>query len=192
MTNLYFVRHAKPDFSIKDDLTRPLTEDGKWDCKQVTGFLLKRNITKVFSSPFKRAIDTIKDFSDLSGLEINIIEDFRERKVADIWIEDFDVFAEKQWDDFHYKISGGESLNEVQQRNIRALKYILKENNNENIVIGTHGTALSTIINYYDKNFGYSQFKRIKNLMPFIVGISFNGENVIEIEEFELKQKSSP
>ncbi len=187
MTNLYFIRHAKPNFSIKDDLTRPLTEDGKEDCKQVTEFLLKRNVTKIFSSPFRRAIDTIKDFSNLSGLEINIIGDFRERKVANIWIEDFDAFAEKQWDNFHYKISGGESLNEVQQRNIRALKYILKESKNENIAIGTHGTALSTIINYYDKNFNYSQFKRIKNLMPFIIGISFNGEDVIKIEEFELK-----
>lgn len=27
MTSIYFVRHAKPDFSHKDDRTRPLTED---------------------------------------------------------------------------------------------------------------------------------------------------------------------
>lgn len=36
MTNVYFVRHAKPDFSVQDDLTRLLTEEGINDCKKVT------------------------------------------------------------------------------------------------------------------------------------------------------------
>ena len=187
MTKVYFVRHAKPDFSIKDDLIRPLTEDGINDCKKVIEFLLSRNITKVFSSPYKRAIDTIKDFTDISGLEINIIEDFRERKVDSIWIEDFDKFAKDQWNNFEYKLSDGESLSEVQKRNITALQRILRENIDENIVIGTHGTALSTIINYFDRNFNYNEFERIKNFMPFIVCISFDKENAIKIEEFILK-----
>jgi len=30
----------------------------------------------------------------------------------------------------------------------------------KNIVIGTHGTALSTIINYYDSTYGYDDFER--------------------------------
>lgn len=187
MTKVYFVRHAKPDFLIKDDLIRPLTEEGKNDCRQVTEFLLNRNITKVFSSPYKRAIDTIKDFADILGLKINIIEDFRERKVDSIWIEDFDKFAKEQWNNFDYKLSDGESLNEVQKRNIIALQHILKQNINENIVIGTHGTSLSTIISYFDKNFNYNEFERIKNFMPFVVCISFDGEDVIRIEEFILK-----
>lgn len=187
MTKIYFVRHAKSDFSIKDNLIRPLTEDGKNDCKQVTEFLLKCNITKIFSSPYKRSIDTIKDLSDRLGLQINIIDDFRERKVGNEWIEDFDKFAKEQWNDFHYKLSNGESLYEVQKRNISAIQDILDKNKNENIVIGTHGTALSTIINYYNKNFNYNEFERIKELMPFIVCISFDGEDVVKIEEFQLK-----
>lgn len=43
------------------------------------------------------------------GLEINIIEDFRERKVDSIWIEDFDKFAKEQWSNFDYKLSDGEN-----------------------------------------------------------------------------------
>ena len=187
MTKIYFVRHAKADFSIKDNLIRPLTEEGKNDCKQVTEFLLKCNITKIFSSPYKRSIDTIKDLSDRLGLQINIIDDFRERKVGNEWIEDFDKFAKEQWNNFHYKLSNGESLDEVQKRNISAIQDILDENINENIVIGTHGTALSTIINYYNKDFNYNEFERIKELMPFIICISFDGEDVVKIEEFQLK-----
>ena len=39
MTKVYFVRHAKSDFSIKDDLTRPLVKEAINDCKKVTDFL---------------------------------------------------------------------------------------------------------------------------------------------------------
>ncbi|MFA5524641.1 MAG: hypothetical protein WDA24_09830 [Tissierellales bacterium] len=55
---------------------------------------------------------------------------------------------------------------------------------NEKIVISTHGTALSTIINYYDKDFNYSEFERIKHLMPHIVYIGFEGNNATEIKEY--------
>ncbi|SNX54450.1 histidine phosphatase family protein [Thermoanaerobacterium sp. RBIITD] len=184
MTKVYFVRHAKPDFSIKDDLMRPLTEDAINDCKKVTEFLSDKNITKAFSSPYKRAIDTIRDFTESLNLEINVIDDFRERKIGNTWIEDFDKFAKEQWTNFDYKLPEGESLNEVQKRNIKALMHILKENADENIVIGSHGTALSTIINYFNKEFGYTEFERIKNLMPFIVCFTFDGQDIMNIEEF--------
>ena len=59
---------------------------------------------------------------------------------------------------------------------------INNENNNENILIGTHGTALSTIINYYDKSFDYKSFNKIKDIMPLIVVIKFEGINVNSIE----------
>lgn len=34
MTTVYFVRHAQPDLSVHDDLTRPLTEKGLQDRKK--------------------------------------------------------------------------------------------------------------------------------------------------------------
>ena len=89
-------------------------------------------------SPYKRAIDTIKDFAERTGLKINIADDFRERKVDSVWIEDFNKFSEMQWGNFEYKLSDGENLNQVQKRNAAALQQILKENMDENIVIGTH------------------------------------------------------
>ncbi|SKC66274.1 histidine phosphatase family protein [Maledivibacter halophilus] len=187
MTRIYFVRHSKPDFSIKDDLNRPLCEEGIRACKKITEYLSDKRIHKVYSSPFKRAVDTIKDFADRFEFEIEKVEDLRERKVADIWIEDFNEFAKKQWEDFNYKLSNGENLNEVQTRNINVIHKILKSNADKNIVIGTHGTALSTIINYYDKSFDYSVFSRIKNLMLFIVFIDFEGLNAINIQEVIIK-----
>lgn len=184
MTKVYFIRHAKPDFSVHDDLLRPLDEEGCKDCKKVTEFLKDKGIAKVFSSPCRRAVDTVKDFAEGSGLKIEIIDDFRERKIDSEWIEDFNAFAKQQWNNFDYKLTDGESLNQVQERNVAALQQILRENANENIVVGTHGTALGTIMNHYDEKFDYDQFERIKNLMPFAVCIEFEGMEAISMEEF--------
>jgi 2,3-bisphosphoglycerate-dependent phosphoglycerate mutase len=184
LTTVYFVRHSKPDFSIHDDTLRPLCQEGIQDCKKVTEFLLDKKITQIFSSPFKRAYDTVKGFAESATLEIEIIEDFRERKVDDVWIDDFNAFTKEQWANFDYKFANGECLNEVQKRNIAALHKILREYPNENIVVGTHGTALSTILNYYDKKYDYKEFVRIKDYMPYIVIVKFDGVKASSINEF--------
>ena len=175
MNRVYFIRHAKPDFSVHDDLNRPLTEEGFRDSEKLAEYFRDKNITKMYSSPYKRSLDTIKKVSNIFRLDIEIVDDFRERKISNDWIEDFDKFTEMQWNDFNYKLADGETLNEVQSRNIRELHRILMENNEQDIVIGTHGTALSTIINYYDKNFNHLSFNEIKDRMPWIVWAEFEG-----------------
>lgn len=54
------------------------------------------------------------------------------------------------------------------------------------IIIGSHGTAVSTIINYYYNSFGYDDFVSIKNLMPWIVKFIFKGDACIKIEKMDL------
>lgn len=174
MTTVYFVRHAEPNYNNHDDILRELSPKGMEDRKLVTKFLGDKHIDIVLSSPYKRAIDTVRDFADSYGLSIDIINDFRERKVDSVWIEDFTSFAKKQWNDFTYKLSDGECLQEVQTRNILALQQVIKKYAGKNIVVGSHGTALSTIINYFDNSFGYSDFDKIKNVMPWIVEFVFD------------------
>lgn len=188
MTTVYFVRHAEPDYNNHDDLTRPLTEKGKRDVELVNRFLENKEINIVLSSPFLRAIETVKGFSDLIKSEIIVLDDFRERRVDSCWIEDFNDFSMKQWNDFDYKLNDGECLREVQQRNIAALKQVLVEYENKNVVIGSHGTAISTIINYYDETYGYKEFTEIKKLMPWIVKFEFESEQCVGIEKIKLEK----
>lgn len=182
-TTIFFVRHAQPDVSIHDDLSRPLTAKGAVDCERVTAFLKDKKIEIALSSPYKRSIDTILPFVNSVGLQIEIIEDFRERKVDDIWIEDFNAFTQKQWKDFSYKLANGECLHEVQSRNINALEKVLIQYQGKNIVIGTHGTALSTIINYYDSSYGYEDFQLIASLFPWIVKMEFMYQTCLNVEK---------
>ena len=182
MTTIYFIRHCEPDFSIKCDLERPLTKKGTNDSLKILNYLKDKKIDKILSSPYKRAIDTLKPFSDYINKNIELIEDFRERQISNCWIEDFKSFSKKQWEDFNFKLTDGESLKEVQDRNINSLKYVLKTYNNKNIVIGTHGTSLSTILNFYNSSYGYEHFNKIKDIMPFIAKFIFDNEKLISID----------
>lgn len=136
----------------------------------------------MISSPYKRAVDTIKPFADMFEHEIEIVDDFRERRIDSTWIEDFKAFSKPQWADFTYKLTDGEALGEVQKRNCAALFNIVSRYNNKNIVVGSHGTALATMINYFDKNFGYEEFERIKGLFPWIVKFTFAENALVTIE----------
>ena len=62
MTTIYFVRHVEPNYNNHDDMSRELTDKGIADSKLVTRFLSDKNVDIVFSSPYKRAIDTVRNF----------------------------------------------------------------------------------------------------------------------------------
>ncbi|MGN0479321.1 MAG: histidine phosphatase family protein [Hominenteromicrobium sp.] len=186
MTELYFVRHAEPNYGNHDDQTRELTEKGLRDRALVTAFLEDKHISAVLSSPYKRTVDTVHDFADRNNLAITLIPDFRERRVDSVWIEDFDGFCRRQWADFDYKYTDGETLRSVQKRNISALSDVLRTYAGQHVAIGSHGTALSTIVNYFDPSFGYSDFQSIRSLMPWVVRFVFDGTRCTAITGYDL------
>lgn len=183
MTTIYFVRHAKPDKTIHDDRTRPLTAEGLADSEKVTELLKDRGIDLIMSSPYKRSMDTIGGLAEVLGMEIVTDYDFREREAGGWHGDNFLQYIEAQWADFNYHIMDGECLASVQERNIRALKKVLTEHDGKTVVIGTHGTALSTIINFYKPEYNFNSFMRILNFMPYVVKMEFEGEKFLGMSE---------
>ena len=182
MTKIYFVRHAKVEYT-EDDRTRALTSQGREDTKLVTEAFNDIAIDKMISSPYVRAVDTIKGVAEQKGLEIETFDDLRERKVAHGFIDDFMTFAQNQWNDFDFKLDGGESLNEVRARGVKQINVILKANEGKNLVIGTHGTFLGVMLNYYDSKHDFEFWKTLQ--MPDIFMVEFEGEKVSRILNIE-------
>ena len=198
MTTIYFVRHAQSDYTVRDPMTRPLTQKGHEDCRLVTELLSKKNINAVISSPFKRAVDTVADFAQKNNLQIEIMEDFREQK-GDSGVKrdkrkthqfsdnaELYVYLERQWADFDYALSDGETLGEVQKRNIAALDKVLRTHEGKTLAIGTHGMALCTIINYYDSTFGFADFMAMVDITPWVVRMDFEGTDFLRLEKVDL------
>lgn len=182
MTSVFFVRHAQPDGTWTDDRTKPLTPLGLEERKKVSLLLSEIPIDAFFSSPYKRSIDTISECAKIFKMNIHTDERFRERQSGANGYSTIDMI-QRRWNDFLFHEEDGESLESVQSRNIEVLNEILHLHVNKNIVIGTHGTALSTILNYYDSSFGCEGFIRIWHSMPYVIRLDFNNSKYIGKEE---------
>lgn len=189
MTTVYFIRHAQSDRFVHDDRTRPLTFKGMKDTRKITEVLENSGISHIISSPYTRTIQTVSDLSEKLGLEIETDEDFRERNAGQWHGENFIEFIRSQWEDFSYHILDGECLADVQKRNISALHRWIEKYNGETVAIATHGTALSTMINFYYPGFGFESFMRIIDYMPYVVKMKLDGDKCLSFEEILVVKK---
>ena len=190
MTTVYFIRHAQSDSTVRDDRTRPLTEEGLKDSHLVTACLSGKGISHILSSPYQRTIQTVTHLAETLELPIETDPDFREREAGGWHGENFLEFIRAQWEDFSYHIMDGECLADVQKRNVAALERAIARYRGQTIAIGTHGTALNTILNYYDRSIGYSHFMRILDVMPYVVRLDFEDDGrCVKLQDVLMVQK---
>ena len=116
MTSVFFVRHAKPDMTVKNDRNRPLTESGIASTSFVSDVLSDKGIDIVISSPYKRSLDTIKPFADSIGKPILTDERFRERG-GGMPGNGLRKHPER-WKSEDWKEEWGESITDVRKRNV--------------------------------------------------------------------------
>ena len=186
MTTVYFIRHAESDHTDKNERTRRLSAKGKADVPLVTRFFDGKIIDAAFSSPYQRAIDTIRDVAEKHSLIIQIVEDFREWGRKSDPSAKFSEFCRRHWDDPDYRYSGGESLNNVRRRNVTALNNVLSLCEDKTVIIGTHGMALSAVISVFDPTFGCNEFFELLPHMPLIVKMTFDKHSCVSVEQFKL------
>ena len=191
MTKVYFVRHAEPKHDHEDDRTRPLTAEGMTDRKIVLETLKEKEIDVFYCSPYVRSMATIEEAAKAFGMEIHTDERLRERQKGNEGNSSGNVLK-MRWADFSFHEEGGESIGMVQERNMAALREILEKNEGKNIVIGTHGTALSSILNYYNPSFNCYDFLRIVDWMPYIIELDFEGEKCVGVTEHAYVEKTFP
>ena len=168
MTTIYFVRHAQSDYRGGSDRERGLTAEAMEDRKIVLDFLRDKPVDAFWCSPYRRSLDTIREAAEHFGLPIRTDERLREREAVPGG--NVRELFRRRWADFDWHEPGGESLRSVQERN-------------RTVVIGTHGTALSTILNYYDPSWNCDSFLRIIDWMPFVVELDFDGTRYLSRTE---------
>jgi 2,3-bisphosphoglycerate-dependent phosphoglycerate mutase len=178
LTNLYFVRHAHSTYT-PDELGRPLSEQGFMDADRITQLLGKENIDMVFASPYKRAIQTVGGIARFIHKEVIIESGFKERKLSEKPVEDFNFAVTKVWEVDTFSWEGGESNRIAQEWGVKATMHVLEEYEGKNIVIGTHGNIMVLIMNYFDKNFGFSFWKELD--MPDLYKLTFDKMELKEV-----------
>ena len=152
---VYLIRHSKP-LKVNNDKNmdslqiqnekQPLSIEGENIAREKLNIEELKDIDKLYSSSYVRAISTAKYIAENNNIEINVINDFGERKFGiNSWDELPDNFGEKQFLDENYKTEFGESKKEVRERTFNALMNVLK-NDDKKIAIVFHSTAMLFLI----------------------------------------------
>ena len=76
----YFIRHAHSNYT-PDEINRPLSDKGQASLAQLE-FLADKSITAIYSSPYCRAIQTVKPLAQSLKLAIQTDKRLIERKQA--------------------------------------------------------------------------------------------------------------
>lgn len=202
MKEIYFIRHSKPlDINNKfnKDSIQAINEkkilslEGEESAKNKFNNLEFDNIEEIYSSNYVRAMQTAKILADKNNLKINIVSNFGERVIGiESWDEYPKDFEVHQFNDNNYKLKNGESLNEVQTRELEALDYILDNSNSNKIAIAFHSTAMMILLKKwcsvgYDSDYYFhgNQFFDGKWNYCETFKLVFNNKELISIENIK-------
>ncbi|WP_259384114.1 histidine phosphatase family protein [Bacillus thuringiensis] len=182
MTTIYFVRHAHSTYT-KEERERSLSEKGHCDAENVTHLLKDKHIDVVISSPYKRAIQTVKGIANTYKLSIQTEEDLRERLLSTEPVSNFNDAMQNVWKDWSFAYEGGESNTVAQKRAVICIQNILKKYEGKNIVIGTHGNIMVLLMNYFNSKYDLEFWKTLH--MPDVYKLNFDKNRFISAERIE-------
>ncbi|WP_223275662.1 histidine phosphatase family protein [Paenibacillus elgii] len=177
-TNVYFVRHAESLYITGEERSRGLTERGRVDAITVKDILLHEPVDLLISSPYERAVLTIRELADHLRKEIVPEEDLRERQLSggDFFLpNDRFIQSKKQlYDDPTFAFPGGESSEQAQERAVKVLARYLEQYSGRSIVVGTHGDIMTLMLNYFVPSYHFDFWE--STTMPDIYKLEFQGK----------------
>lgn len=156
---IYLIRHGESlanlglvsaDFSMDNQNT--LSKKGEDQIRAIIPAFQNCNIVRIFSSPMKRAVESAEILQ--SGLvnKPKIIIDNRLKEISyGIFTDDRDNpemqnIAKRQIaGDQEIRFGGGENIREILERFLDFLVDIYKENQNDEIIVFSHGRLLSIV-----------------------------------------------
>jgi 2,3-bisphosphoglycerate-dependent phosphoglycerate mutase len=153
MTTLCLVRHAHADWSL--DSARPLSPRGRASALVLADRLAQTPVAAIYSSPERRALETIELLARRVQREPIVVDDLRERELVVPPGADFDAVVQAAWLSPTRAASGCESNSVAQARGLAVIRRIISEQSGLRVVIATHGNLLALILNGFKPAFGF-------------------------------------
>ena len=158
MTIVYISRHSQPfrkflgEYKVNEieqirNEKNLLSVDGEKYAEQMSNLAELLKVEILYSSHYVRAMSTAKYIAEKNNIILNVDERLGERRFGVNNISELpSTFFEDQFRNWDYKLTNGESVNEVSKRMNEALSEILDVNRDKKIAIISHGTAISAML----------------------------------------------
>jgi 2,3-bisphosphoglycerate-dependent phosphoglycerate mutase len=183
ITRIVLVRHARsaPDRD-RPEPEWPLSDEGRRQADALVPVLSAAGVNRLASSPYVRAIETLRPFAAASGQEIEIHPDLRERRLTSDWIEDLEPELARMHADLAYGWPDGETGTEAAARMSAVLHKIARQRPGDCVAAATHGAVTCHLLRSLGGGLDEDYWRRVRNphVFEFDVGdaIAWIGEIV--------------
>lgn len=160
MVTVYLTRHGETRWNIENRLQgsmdSPLTEKGIRQASLLGERLKDIDFQAIYSSPSERAIQTARYITLEKHAPIHTVEDLKEINFGD-WegktkeeiVLNHDIEYQNFWTcphTYNHIPHNGEGLSDFKQRVERAVRKLISENDNKNVLIVTHAVVIRAIM----------------------------------------------
>ena len=162
---LYIMRHCDRNLN-NCSFESPLIDKGHLNAMDSCNIMIKNNITKIYSSPFLRTIQTSHYYSSKKTIPINIDYSLAEfvnikdkdlmastnnYQIPDTWYKMYNIKTDKM---IHNVFNNNESIDDCIGRLIIFIDFIKKKyaNTDENILLVTHMSIVNILLAFESNN----------------------------------------
>ncbi|MGE8035492.1 histidine phosphatase family protein [Lysinibacillus sp. NPDC093692] len=182
---IYIVRHCEAQGQPPES---QLTEKGLIQANYLSEFFSNREIDRIISSPFLRAIQSVAPIREETNIDIEIDERLSERTLSTTDLPDWFEKLKATFNDLELKFQGGESSKEAMSRIVTVVDEIFKSEA-ENTIIVTHGNLMSLLLMHYDNSFDFDCWNSLSNPDVFVLYYTNNEVNIERLWQEELIEK---
>jgi 2,3-bisphosphoglycerate-dependent phosphoglycerate mutase len=177
MTTIYLVRHAHSEWSPDDD--RSLSERGRASAVVLSELLSRSSIDAIYSSPARRALETVEGLAHHLRLEPVAVPDLRERELVVEAGMPFEAAVQNTWVAPESSSVGSESNEMAQARGVAAIRKILDAHTGRRVVVATHGNLLALILNALRPTFGFEFWRALT--FPDVYELRFQKASLVNV-----------
>ena len=179
LLTVLLVRHAapvRPGTPGYIENERPLTTQGLADAEQLASEH-DRQIDAIYSSPYRRALQTVEPLAKRRALEIEVIDDLRERYLMEAGLPDSEWVPQlrRAWQDFDYAPPGGETSRIAQMRVVDVLDRIREKHPSGIVAAASHGNLIALALNAFDPSLRFDFWRAMP--IPAIYELRWNGDS---------------
>ena len=154
---IYLVRHCQATGQAAD---AGLTSEGANQAEALAEFLLEARIGLLVSSPFARALRSIKPLSIRSNIKIKSDARLIEAALSTIDYSDWVDKLRATFSDFELRFEGGESSRAATTRAVAAIGDALLSDT-DSVAVVTHGRLLTLILKHFDSKYGFEAWQNL-------------------------------
>ncbi|HEY7417565.1 MAG TPA: histidine phosphatase family protein [Ktedonobacteraceae bacterium] len=176
-TTIYLIRHCQTTGQEPDAV---LTAEGERQAEKLADFLSDAPITRIVSSPFVRAIQSIEPLAHRLRLRIETDPRLQERVLSDSSLSNWRENLRQTFEQLDLRFPGGESSREAMQRASAVVHDVLR-NPTGVVAIVSHGNLSTLLLKQFDATIGFSTWERMTTPDVFALHLGEAGTRITRL-----------